>query len=92
MTIASQLCDTAEMPKAETMEPMPDIDLGKLCRDLRAQLGLSKNEMATILGVSYGAYDHYEHDRREPTAQAVAKMNELIKRLALPPVEAVNKK
>ena len=56
------------------LNTFPDIDMAALCRQTRDQLGLERTEMAKYLGVSYGAYEHYESGRRDPSSQVVAKL------------------
>lgn len=56
------------------LKPFPKIDLYALCRQTREKLGISRAEMAELLGVTYAAYEHYEAERREPNSQVVAKL------------------
>lgn len=65
------------------LDPLPaKLDIASFCQELRKQLGLSKREMADLLGVEYSSYDHYEHGRREPTSQVTAKLFLLREKLA----------
>lgn len=56
------------------LQPMPDIDLASFCRETRELLGLSKSQMADWLSLEYATYDNYEHGRRPPTSQVIAKL------------------
>lgn len=75
MTIASQLCDTAEMPKAETMEPLPEIDIVKLCKKIESIAGYNQRQMAELLHVHLKTYQSWRFDEeRDQSGKAIARL------------------
>ena len=49
---------------------------GELLKKLRAQKGLTQEEVANRLGISHNTYVRYENDLRSPNLEATAKLCE----------------
>ena len=63
----------APTPLRLVMEPVPNIDLTKLCRQVRKQAGLTLNEIGYLLGTSWRTYARWEAGA-EPSGRFLAKL------------------
>lgn len=80
MTHVEQICQNNGMPRkpAPTLEPLPDIDIPKLCAVIARLKDYNQRQMAELLGVEYITYQSWqrknENTRREPNVNAVGKL------------------
>lgn len=52
--------------------------LGQKIRKARKRIGLSRNQMAKLTGISYGALVNYEGDRTEPPLSYAVKIADVL--------------
>lgn len=76
---------TTQLAKTQTrvleMQPLPNIDLPTLCREVRKQAGLTLNEIGHLLGTSWRTYARWEAGA-EPSGRFMAKLFNLKSMLA----------
>jgi len=60
---------------------MTDLDIPKLVRGLREQLGLTQEQFAQKVGVTYGSVNHWENGKRRPQPFLVRRLLEIKKEL-----------
>ena len=53
---------------------LPDIDLAQLCKEVRAEAGLTQVEIAKLLGTTPRSYRRWEYGEIEPAGQFTAKL------------------
>jgi len=62
--------------------PMNDPDIPKLIKDLRDQLGLTQEQFAQKVGVTYSSVNHWENGKRMPQPFLIRRLLELKQELA----------
>lgn len=60
---------------------MIDLDIPKLVKGLREQLGLTQEQSAQKVGVTYGSVNHWENGKRRPQPFLVRRLLEIEKEL-----------
>jgi len=61
----------------EDMVKRNDKDLAKMVRDLRAKLGLTQEQFAAKVGVTFSTVNRWENGRGKPSPLAVRRIEEL---------------
>ncbi len=54
-------------------------EVGKLIRELRLALGLTQEQLAAALGVTYSTINRWENGRSKPSPLAMEKIEEMVK-------------
>lgn len=57
--------------------PMTDPDIPKLIKELRERLGLTQEQFAQRLGVTFSSVNHWENDKRTPQPFLVRRLVEM---------------
>jgi len=60
---------------------MTDLDIPKLVKRLREQLGMTQEQFAQKVGVTYGSVNHWENGKRRPQPFLVRRLLEIKKEL-----------
>jgi len=60
---------------------MADLNIPKLVKGLRKQLGLTQEQFAQKVGVTYGSVNHWENGKRRPQPFLVRRLLEIKKEL-----------
>jgi len=60
---------------------MTDLDIPKLVKGLREQLGMTQEQFAQKVGVTYGSVNHWENGKRRPQPFLVRRLLEIKKEL-----------
>ena len=70
---------TVKKPKIKLEQPLEEVNLKELCRQIRTEAGLTQAELAKYLTVSKRSVESWESNKEkiEPGGQAVAKLYEL---------------
>ena len=82
MEIGQQISYTSHMSKQladqpQSLKVIPDADLAILCRDIREEMHLTQKQIAELVGVTETTYANWEHNRTQPTGQAIYKLLKL---------------
>jgi transcriptional regulator with XRE-family HTH domain len=56
---------------------MTDLDIPKLVKELRERLGLTQEQFAQKVGVTYGSVNHWENGKRRPQPFLVRRLLEI---------------
>lgn len=56
-------------------------EAGKLIREMRAQVGLTQEQLALHLGVTYSSTNRWENGRGNPSPLAIQKIEEMLKQM-----------
>ena len=56
---------------------MTDLDIPKLVKELRDRLGLTQEQFAQKVGVTYGSVNHWENGKRRPQPFLVRRLLEI---------------
>ena len=56
---------------------MTDPDIPKLIKDLRERLGLTQEQFAQRVGVTFSSVNHWENDKRTPQPFLVRRLVEM---------------
>lgn len=56
---------------------MSDLDIPKLVKELRTHLGLTQEQFAQRVGVTYGSVNHWENGKRRPQPFLVRRLLEM---------------
>jgi putative transcriptional regulator len=54
-------------------------EVGKLIRELRLALGLTQEQLAAALGVTYSTINRWENGRSKPSPLAMEKIKQMVK-------------
>lgn len=54
-------------------------EVSKLIRELRLALGLTQEQLAVALGVTYSTINRWENGRSKPSPLAMEKIEEMVK-------------
>lgn len=54
-------------------------EVGKLIRELRLTLGLTQEQLAAALGVTYSTINRWENGRSKPSPLAMEKIEQMVK-------------
>jgi putative transcriptional regulator len=54
-------------------------EVGKLIRELRLTLGLTQEQLAVALGVTYSTINRWENGRSKPSPLAMEKIEQMVK-------------
>ena len=54
-------------------------EVGKLIRELRLALGLTQEQLAAALGVTYSTINRWENGRSKPSPLAMEKIEAMVK-------------
>lgn len=57
--------------------PMTDPDIPKLIKELRERLGLTQEQFAQRVGVTFSSVNHWENDKRTPQPFLVRRLVEM---------------
>lgn len=57
--------------------PMTDPDIPKLIKELRERLGLTQEQFAQRVGVTFSSVNHWENDKRTPQPFLVRRLIEM---------------
>jgi putative transcriptional regulator len=64
--------------------PMTDPDIPKLIKELRERLGLTQEQFAQRVGVTFSSVNHWENGKRMPQPFLVKRLLELKEELGSP--------
>lgn len=56
---------------------MADLDVPKLVKELRGRLGLTQEQFAQKVGVTFGSVNHWENGKRTPQPFLIRRLLEL---------------
>ena len=56
---------------------MPDLDIPKLIKELRERLGLTQEQFAQKVGVTFSTVNHWENGKRRPQPFLVRRLLEM---------------
>ncbi|MBI2191319.1 MAG: helix-turn-helix transcriptional regulator [Planctomycetes bacterium] len=56
---------------------MTDLDIPKLIKELRERLGLTQEQFAQKVGVTFSSVNHWENDKRTPQPFLVRRLVEM---------------
>jgi DNA-binding transcriptional regulator YiaG len=56
---------------------MADLDIPKLVKELRERLGLTQEQFAQKVGVTYGSVNHWENGKRTPQPFLIRRLLEM---------------
>jgi putative transcriptional regulator len=56
-------------------------EVGKLIRELRLALGLTQEQLAAALGVTYSTINRWENGRSKPSPLAMEKIEEILQQM-----------
>lgn len=56
---------------------MTDLNIPKLVKELRERLGLTQEQFAQKIGVTYGSVNHWENGKRTPRPFLVRRLLEM---------------
>lgn len=56
---------------------MTDLNIPKLVKELRQRLGLTQEQFAQKVGVTYGSVNHWENGKRTPQPFLVRRLLEM---------------
>ncbi len=69
---------------------MTDPDIPKLIKELRGRLGLTQEQFAQRVGVTFSSVNHWENGKRTPQPFLVKRLLELKAEVALNTVKSEN--
>jgi len=58
---------------------MNQLQIGNLIRELRLETGLTQEQFAALLGVTYSSINRRENERSKPSPLAMQKIEELLR-------------
>ncbi|OUL33426.1 transcriptional regulator [Nostoc sp. T09] len=56
-------------------------EIGQIIRDLRLYAGLTQEQLASTLGVTYSTINRWENGRSKPSPLAMGKIEEILKEM-----------
>jgi transcriptional regulator with XRE-family HTH domain len=65
------------MTKTRERRAMTDPDIPKLIKELRERLGLTQEQFAQRVGVTFSSVNHWENDKRTPQPFLVRRLVEM---------------
>ena len=54
------------------------IQIGSTIKELRKAKGISQKEMSKLLDIPYSTYSNYENNNREPSADVIKKVSDIL--------------